>query len=147
MIEYQHQWETVETFDFSSLITQEDQTLAVKDIEEIIASGNWFKTSPKYQTQENLFYRQSEHWLKIKHSFIFSCFMYLKKEVKINNIQSWSFMTSNQTVEKYLSARRNGFGFQNGYLEHRSFETCHSRNLWHRIWPNDHKSLSRQTGP
>jgi len=99
MIEYQHQWETVETFDFSSLITQEDQTLAVKDIEEIIASGNWFKTSPKYQTQENLFYRQSEHWLKIKHSFIFSCFMYLKKEVKINNIQSWSFMTSNQTVE------------------------------------------------
>jgi hypothetical protein len=99
MIEYQHQWETVETFDFGSLITQEDQTLAVKDIEEIIASGNWFKTSPKYQTQENLFYRQSEHWLKIKHSFIFSCFMYLKKEVKINNIQSWSFMTSNQTVE------------------------------------------------
>jgi hypothetical protein len=99
MIEYQHNWETVESFNFSSLIIVEDQALAVKDIEDIIASGDWFKTSPKYQTQENLFARSSEHWLKFKHSFIMSCFLYLKQEVKIKNIQSWSFMTSNQTVE------------------------------------------------
>lgn len=99
MIEYQNHWETYETFDFSSLITDSDQALCIKDIEDIIAEGKWFKTSPKYQTQENLFFRQSEHWLKLKHSFIFSCFMYLKQEVKINMIQSWSFMTSNQNVE------------------------------------------------
>ena len=107
MIEYQHNWDTVESFDFSSLITQSDQDLAIKDIENIIDSGNWFKTSPKYQTQENLFVRQSEHWLKFKHSFIFSCFMYLKKEVKITNIQSWSFMTSNQTIENRESLWHN----------------------------------------
>jgi hypothetical protein len=99
MIEFQNNWETVETFDFSNLITQEDQNAAIKDIEDIVASGKWFQTSPKYQTQENLFLRPDDHWMKFKMSFIMSCFMYLKKEVKIENIQSWSFMTSTQTVE------------------------------------------------
>jgi len=99
MIEYQNNWETFETFDFSSTISANDQALAINDIENIIKSGNYFKNSPKYQTQENIFKRQDEHWLKFRMSFIFSCFMYLKQEVKIKNIQSWSFMTNNEIVE------------------------------------------------
>jgi hypothetical protein len=99
MLEFQNHWQTFETFDFSTIINSEDQNSAIKDIESIIASGNYFKNSPKYQTQENVFKRQEEHWLKFRHSFIFACFLYLKQEVKIKNIQSWSFMTSNQTQE------------------------------------------------
>ena len=36
---------------------------------------------------------------KLRMSFIFSVFMYLKTEVPIKNMQAWSFMTSNDTVE------------------------------------------------
>jgi hypothetical protein len=96
---YQNGWETVENFDFSSLITAEDQQLAMQDIEQVIANGNYFKNSPPYQTNINIFNHPGEHWLKFRMSFTFSCFMYLKKEVKIDQIQSWSFMTSNATVE------------------------------------------------
>lgn len=97
MIEYQSDWETFETFDFSGIITAEDQELAKHDIRSIIADGNYFKNSPLYQTQENIFKRQQEHWLKFRMSFVFACFMYLKQEVQIKNIQSWSFMTSGKT--------------------------------------------------
>jgi len=99
MIEFQHNWETFETFDFSNIITEDDHEVAKHDIRSIIASGNYFKNSPLYQTQENIFKRQSETWLKFRMSFMFSCFMYLKNEVQIKNIQSWSFMTSNKTTE------------------------------------------------
>lgn len=96
---FEHNWETFEAFDFSSLITETDKTLAIADIEQVIASGQYFKNSPPYQTNINIFNHPGEHWLKFRMSFTFSCFMYLKKEVKIEQIQSWSFMTSNKTQE------------------------------------------------
>ena len=80
MIEYQSNWETFETFDFSTIISSEDEELAKHDIRSIIADGNYFKNSPLYQTQENIFKRQAEHWLKFRMSFVFACFMYLKQE-------------------------------------------------------------------
>jgi hypothetical protein len=92
-------WETVESFDFSTVITQQDQNAAMTDIRQLILEDKFFKNSPRYQTNVNVFGLEGEHWLKFKFSFLMSCFMYLKKEVKIDQVQSWSFMTSNTTVE------------------------------------------------
>lgn len=91
--------DTFTRYDFSSVITQNDIKLAIADIKSIIDSGKYFIHSPKYQTEENLFARHEEHWLKLRMSFIFSCFMYLKTEVPIKNMQAWSFMTSNAITE------------------------------------------------
>lgn len=86
-------------YDFSSIITEQDQTVAMSDIKRIIDEGNYFKNSPKYQTQFNVFNLQSDTWLKIRFSFIFACFMYAGREVPIKGIQSWSFMTNNEIEE------------------------------------------------
>ena len=101
MIEYQipGTWESIESFDFSSVITLEDQNNAMNDIRQLISSGQYFKNSPRYQTNVNVFGLTGEHWVKFKFSFLMSCFMYLKQEVKVEQVQSWSFMTSNQTIE------------------------------------------------
>ncbi len=86
-------------YNFNSVITSEDENLAKQDIKSIIESGNYFKNSPKFQTAENVFARKEQHWLKLRMSFIFSCFMYLGREVQIKNMQAWSFMTNNEIEE------------------------------------------------
>jgi hypothetical protein len=96
---FENGWATFETFNFSSIINAQDQELAKTDIRQVISEGKYFTNSPKYQTNINIFNHPGDHWLKFRQSFIMSCFMYLKKEVKIEQIQSWSFMTSNKTVE------------------------------------------------
>jgi hypothetical protein len=99
MIEFENSWETIESFDFSSIITAQDQELAKKDIRNLINDGKYFTNSPQYQTNINIFQQPGEHWLKFRMSFMMSCFMYLKQEVKIEQIQAWSFMTSNKIQE------------------------------------------------
>ena len=91
--------ETFIKYDFSSLITKEDEAQAMTTIRQIIDSGHYFKNSPKFQTEENVFARHEMCWLKLRMSFIFSCFMYLGREVKIKNMQAWSFMTNNEIEE------------------------------------------------
>jgi len=59
----------VKKFDFSSVITQKDNDTAVGIITDIIASGNYFTNSPKYQTKENIFSRPEPIWLKYRMSF------------------------------------------------------------------------------
>lgn len=81
-------------YDFSSVITQADCDQAVGVIRQIIADGNYFENSPKFQTKENIFGRHEECWLKFRMSFMFAAFMYLGREVSIKRLQSWSFMTS-----------------------------------------------------
>ena len=81
-------------FDFSSIITQEDNDEACKVIEGIIASGNYFTNSPKFQTKENIFARPEPIWLKYRMSFLFSVFMYVGREVKVSDMMAWSFMTN-----------------------------------------------------
>lgn len=85
--------EYIETYDFSKLITAEDNQEIMRVSKEIIDSGLYFANSPKYQTKENLFGRQEPVWLKMRQSFIYSCFMFLGKEVRIKGINSWVFMT------------------------------------------------------
>jgi hypothetical protein len=90
---------TYRKFDFSSVITAQDNAYAIECIRGIIDSGNYFENSPKYQTKENIFSRPEPFWLKYRMSFLFSVFMYLGREVRVNNMMAWSFMTSLKSVE------------------------------------------------
>jgi hypothetical protein len=91
--------DTFSKYDFSSVFTEADKKQAMSVIKNIIDSGNYFENSPKYQTKENIFNRHEQCFLKLRMSFIFSCFMYLRTEVPIKNMMAWSFMTSNDTTE------------------------------------------------
>ena len=91
--------EYIDQYNFSSLITEEDNKQLSKIASEIISSGDYFTNSPKYQTKQNLFARPEPVFLKMRQSFIYSCFMFLGKEVRIKNIMSWVFMTNNETAE------------------------------------------------
>ena len=90
---------SVKQFDFSSVITPEDNREAIGIIKRIITGGNYFTNSPKYQTKENLFSRPEAVWLKYSMSFMFSVFMYLGREVKVSNMMAWSFMTNLEGAE------------------------------------------------
>jgi hypothetical protein len=81
-------------FDFSSVITPQDNAEAIGIIKTIVAEGNYFTNSPKFQTRENIFSRPEAVWLKYRMSFLFSVFMYLGREVKVSNMMAWSFMTN-----------------------------------------------------
>lgn len=91
--------QTFQKFDFSSLISNQDDKAACETILKIIESGNYFTNSPPYQTKENLFGRQEDIWLKYRMSFLFSVFMYLGREVKVSNMMAWSYMTNLETHE------------------------------------------------
>lgn len=86
-------------FDFGSLITKRDDEEACGIIKNIIADGNYFTNSPKFQTLENLFSRHEPVWLKYRMSFLFSVFMYLGREVRVSNMMAWSYMTNLETHE------------------------------------------------
>jgi hypothetical protein len=91
--------DTFRKFDFSSVITEQDNNIAIGIIKEIIADGNYFANSPKYQTKENIFARAEDIWLKYRMSFLFSVFLYLGREVKVSNMMAWSFMTNLEGAE------------------------------------------------
>ncbi len=89
----------VRKFDFSSTISQEDNQEAIGIIKSIIADGNYFTNSPKFQTKENIFARPEPVWLKYRMSFLFSVFMYLGREAKVSNMMAWRFMTNLESAE------------------------------------------------
>jgi hypothetical protein len=91
--------EVFQKFDFSSVITEQDNQEAIRIIKSIVADGNYFTNSPRYQTKENIFARPEAVWLKYRMSFLFSVFMYLGREVKVNNMMAWSFMTNLEGAE------------------------------------------------
>jgi hypothetical protein len=91
--------DTFRKFDFSSLITKQDDDCAIDIVRSIIADGNYFTNSPKFQTKENIFSRSESVWLKYRMSFLFSAFMYLGREVKVGNMMAWSFMTNLEGAE------------------------------------------------
>ena len=77
--------ETFRKFDFSSVITAQDNQTACGIIKDIIAGGNYFTNSPKFQTKENIFARKEAVWVKYRMSFLMSVFMYLGREAKVSN--------------------------------------------------------------
>ena len=91
--------ETFQKFNFSSIVSREDDKKTCKFISQIITSGNYFENSPRFQTKENLFGRSETVWLKYRMSFLFSVFMYIGKEVKVSNMMAWSYMTNLATHE------------------------------------------------
>ena len=91
--------DTFRKFNFRSLITEDDDLRACEIVKQIIAEGNYFTNSPKFQTKENIFKRQESVWLKYRMSFLFSVFMYLGREVKVGNMMAWSFMTNLEGAE------------------------------------------------
>lgn len=91
--------EYIDQYNWSSLISNDDNDQIKLISKNIIASGNYFTNSPKYQTKENLFARPEPVWLKMRQSFIYSCFMFLNREVRIKNIMSWVFMTNSVDAE------------------------------------------------
>ena len=93
MIEY-------EVYDWNSLINKEARSCLQSDIRLLIDNGQYWKNSPRYQTDVNVFGLPGEHWVNIKMAFIWSCFAYIKSDVQIKGIKSWSYMTSLEyTVE------------------------------------------------
>ncbi len=91
--------EVFRKYDYSSLITSEDNWQAMFTIKDIIDSGNYFTNSPPFQTKENLFARQEPVWLKYRMTFLTSVFLYLGREVRVGNMMAWSFMTNTDTQE------------------------------------------------
>jgi hypothetical protein len=86
-------------FDFSSVITEQDNQTACGIIQEIVANGSYFTNSPKFQTKENIFARTEPIWVKYRMSFLMSVFMYLGREVKVGNMMAWSYMTNLEGAE------------------------------------------------
>ena len=99
MIPVIDQNDTFKKFDFSSVISRQDNDIAIGIIRNIIADGDYFTNSPKYQTKENIFARPEPVWLKYRMSFMFAVFMYLGREVKVSNMMAWSFMTNLEGAE------------------------------------------------
>ena len=89
----------VQSYDYSSLITDADAGQACSIVKGIVDSGNYFTNSPKFQTKENLFARSEAVWLKYRMTFLTSVFLYLGKEHRVANMMAWSFMTNNATQE------------------------------------------------
>jgi len=89
----------VKSYDYSSLISAAETESAIGIINTIIDSGNYFKNSPPYQTQENLFGRSEACWLKYRMTFLTSVFLYLGKEARVSDMMAWCFKTNLSTVE------------------------------------------------
>lgn len=88
-----------EYYDWNNLIDKESRQRLATDINENISAGRFFKNSPKYQTDYNVFGRLGPDANNLKMSFVWSCMAYLGKSVEIQKIQSWSYMTSLKSAE------------------------------------------------
>lgn len=126
--------EIFKKFNFSSTITKKDDLEACEIVKNIIADGNYFTNSPKFQTKENIFGRPESIWLKYRMSFLFSAFMYLGREVKVSNMMAWSFMTNLEGAEDRDNLWHNHWHPQNPNAKMLS-------GIWYLYIPDDVKDL------
>lgn len=92
MIEYEY-------YDWTSLINDNARKRMVQNIDELIAQGHYWKNSPPYQTDVNVFGLNSPEWNNLKMSFIWSAFAYMRQERQIKTIKSWGYKTNVDTQE------------------------------------------------
>ena len=92
MIEYEY-------YDWTSLIDAKARECMAQDIHSLVEQGHYWKNSPPYQTDVNIFSMTGEHWNNLKMSFIWSCFAYMKQERQIKGIKSWGYKTNVDTQE------------------------------------------------
>jgi len=71
----------------------------VNDIDHVISKGNYWKNSPPYQTNINIFGLPTQDWINLKMSFIWSCFAFMQQERQIKEIKSWAYKTNLETQE------------------------------------------------
>lgn len=86
----------VKYYNWNNLIDADARKNMCMAVRGGIEAGRYWKNSPKYQTDWNVFGSTEpfkQDFTNLKMSFIWSCFDFLQKEVQIKNIQSWSFMT------------------------------------------------------
>ena len=88
-----------EYFDWNHLINEQSRNRMCNEVAMGIKAGKFWHNSPKFQTNWNVFGSTRHDFVNLKMSFIWSCFAYLQREVKIKQIQSWSFMTSLKHAE------------------------------------------------
>jgi len=88
-----------ETYNWTPLISNRDRNAMISGIDNLIDSGHYWKNSPPYQTNVNIFGLPGEHWNNLKMSFIWSCFAYMKQEKSIKGIKSWGYKTNVDTQE------------------------------------------------
>lgn len=92
MIEYEH-------YDWTSLIDASARKQMTVDIDKLIDNGQYWKNSPPYQTDVNIFGMQGPHWNNLKMSFIWSAFAYMRNERQIKSVKSWGYKTNVDTQE------------------------------------------------
>lgn len=88
-----------ETYDWTSLINDQARHRMVDNIDTVISNGDYWKNSPPYQTNINIFGLPTEDWNNLKMSFIWSCFAYMKQERQIKSVKSWGYKTNVDTQE------------------------------------------------
>ena len=92
MLEYEY-------YNWNNLINDVSKQRLVTDIDAVIDRGDYWKNSPPFQTNINVFGISSEDWVNLKMSFIWSCFAYMKTERQIKSVKSWAYKTNLETQE------------------------------------------------
>jgi len=92
MIEYEY-------YDWTSLIDANARKRMIQDIDYCIEQGWYWKNSPPYQTDKNVFGFNGPEWNNLKMSFIWSAFAFMQQERQIKTIKSWAYKTNLKTQE------------------------------------------------
>jgi hypothetical protein len=88
-----------EYYDWNALISEDASRSMVNDIDLTIKQGRFWHNSPPYQTNINIFGLNTQHWINLKMSFIWSCFAFMKREAQIKSVKSWGYKTNVETQE------------------------------------------------
>ena len=88
-----------EYYDWNTLIPLDSRERMCDHLDGIIAQGNYWKNSPPYQTDINIFGLNTHDWINLKMSFIWSCFAFMQREAQIKSIKSWGYRTNLSTQE------------------------------------------------
>ena len=88
-----------EYYDWNSLIDNDARSRMIANIDTLISKGDYWTNSPPYQTNINIFGLQTEDWMNLKMSFVWSCFAFMKQEAQIKSVKSWGYKTNVETQE------------------------------------------------
>jgi len=88
-----------EFYNWNKLISNDSRKRMVTDIDKLIDNGQYWKNSPPYQTDVNVFGIPTTDWINLKMSFIWSAFAYMQQERQIKTVKSWGYKTNANTQE------------------------------------------------
>ena len=88
-----------EYYNWNNLIDDSTRDIMCRDIDQVIEDGHYWKNSPPYQTDINIFGLPHDRWINLKMSFIWSCFAFMAREAQIKTVKSWGYKTNLSTQE------------------------------------------------